>query len=119
MGGKGGGAMTHHLLMPTKAVLEAGKLLGSIGFTAMQYLPTNLEEAISQPVTYQPDHSSLLMWILRKVSPCWETEKVMGISPTKLHRTGMKGTTEELGSQRKGLLQRPRLSPTSCMSKKS
>ena len=69
MGGRGGGAVTHRLLLPTEAVWEAGKLLGSIGLTATQDLPTNLGEAISQPVTCQPDHSSLLMWILRKVSP--------------------------------------------------
>lgn len=88
MGGRGGGAVTHHLLMPAEAVCAAGQLLGSIGFTTAQYLPANLGEAISQPVTCQPDHSSLLMWILRKVSACWETEKVMGISQSKSTELG-------------------------------
>lgn len=83
MGGRGGGAMTHHLLVSAEAVHAAGQLLGSIGFTTMQYLPANLGKAISQPVTCQPDHSGLLMWILRKVSLCWETEKVRGILQSK------------------------------------
>lgn len=88
MGGRGGGAMTHHLLMPAEAVCAAGKLLGSIGFTTMQYLPANLGEAISQPVTCQPDHSGLLMCILRKVSLCWETEKVVSIAQSKSTEVG-------------------------------